>query len=87
VKYRYHKVITKILVSAAVVGVAGAAPAGADPHPVGTDPNLFSTLSCNCRETPRADSQARRDEIDRGIQKGLSAWSLPAAAQPGRPGP
>jgi hypothetical protein len=73
VKYGYHKVIAKILIGAAVVGVAGAAPAGADPHLVGNGPNPFSTLSCGCRETSPAGSQALQEEISRGIHQGLTA--------------
>jgi hypothetical protein len=86
-----HKVITKILVStAATLGlwIAGATPASADPNPntVGTDPNPFGGLSCNCQETAPAGSPERKKEIDRGIREGLSARSpgLPAV-QPNQP--
>ena len=77
---QHHKVITKILVSAAItlgLWIAGATPARADPNPntVGTDPNPFGGLSCNCQETAPAGSPERRKEIDRGIREGLSARS------------
>jgi hypothetical protein len=66
--------ITKILISAAIaLGslVGGAAPASADPNPLGTDPNPFSALSCSCQETAPAGSVG--EEIERGIRNGLSA--------------
>ena len=70
--------ITKTLISAAIVTgfcVVGAAPASADPDPVGTHPNPFSGLSCDCQETVPPDNPALREqEIRRGIQAGLSAW-------------
>ncbi len=73
---QHYQVITKILVSAAIAlgsYVGGAAPASADPNPIGTDPNPFGALSCSCRETAPAGSPALREEIDRGIRAGLSA--------------
>ena len=89
-KTQHHHVITKILVSAAIVlsaGVAGAAPASANTN--GTDPNPFGGLRCNCQETAAPGSPALRAEIERGIQKGHSAWlpGLPAPTQPRQPQP
>jgi hypothetical protein len=79
----FHKAITKILVSAAIALCAimwGAAPADADPNSVGTDPNPFSGLNCNCHETAPPGSPARREEIERGLREGTAAWSPPAAS-------
>jgi hypothetical protein len=81
---QHRQLITKMLVSAAIVlgsCVGGAAPASADPDPIGTDPNPFGALSCSCQETTSAGSPALRDEIDRGIRAGLYAQL------PGRPAP
>jgi hypothetical protein len=80
----HYQVITKMLVSAAIaVGscVGGAAPASADPNPIGTDPNPFGALSCSCQETASAGSPGLREEIDRGIRAGLSA-QLPGPPAP-----
>ncbi|OBF44132.1 hypothetical protein A5787_13720 [Mycobacterium sp. 852002-50816_SCH5313054-b] len=52
-------------------GVAGSAPAGADP-------GAFSTLSCSCQQAAPTGSPARKDAIARGIRQGLSDW--PAVA-------
>jgi hypothetical protein len=82
-----HQVITRILVSAAVTlgsYVGGAAPAGADPNPIGTAPNPFGALSCSCRQTAPPGSPAAREETERGIREGLSA-SLPGRPSPTRP--
>ncbi|HWF27392.1 MAG TPA: hypothetical protein VG327_03275 [Mycobacterium sp.] len=59
--------ITKMLVSAAILGslVAGAAPANADPNQ--PDPNPFASLTCNCQETTPA-GPAVNEELDRGIR-------------------
>lgn len=69
--------IAKTLISAAIVlgsSVGGAAPASADTDPVSADPNPFSALSCNCQQEAPPDSPAlRQEEIDRGIQAGLTA--------------
>jgi hypothetical protein len=65
--------ITKMLVSAAILGsvVVGAAPANAEPNQSGADPNPFGSLSCNCQQTtPPGPSVSQ--ELDRGIQAGLS---------------
>ena len=81
---RHNQVITKILVGVAIVlgaGVGGAAPASADPDPIGTEPNPFGALSCSCQETASAGSPALRAEIDRGIRAGLSA-PLPGPLAP-----
>ena len=72
-KTQHRQVNTKILVSAAIaVGscVAGAAPASADSNAIGTDPNPFGALSCNCQETAPPGSSAL-EEIERGIREGL----------------
>ena len=72
---QHNQVITKILVSEAIAlgsWVAGAAPASADPNPIGTDPNPFGALSCDCQETAPPASSALA-EIERGIRAGLSA--------------
>ncbi len=92
IENRYHKGITKMLVSAAIVlgfGVVGAAPAGAEPNTVGTAPNPFGTLGCSCQETAPAGSPLLREEIDRGLREGHTAVlpGLPAPAQPGQPLP
>jgi len=72
---RRHHVITKTLAIAAVVGfcVAKAAPAGADPNSIGTDPNPFGTLGCSCQQTAPAGSPTLMEEIRRGIRQGLSS--------------
>ena len=84
-----HRVITKILVSAAIAlgsGVALSASAAAGPNATGTDPNTYGTLGCNCRETAPAGSPQLREEIRQGIREGHSA-SLPGLppARPGQP--
>ena len=91
---RHRRVITKILVSAAIAlgsSVGAAAPASADPHAIGgTHPKLFSVLSCSCQETAPPGSPAQREEeIERGIRVGLSAWlpGLPPPTQPRQPQP
>ncbi|MGB8387826.1 hypothetical protein [Mycobacterium sp.] len=79
-KRGYYRVISRILVSAAVaVGFCsgGAALAGADPNP-------FGTLGNSGQETAPPGSPGQREEVDRGIGDGLSA-SLPGL--PHRPGP
>ena len=81
---QHHQMITKIIVSAAIVLgslVVRAAPASADANSAGTNPNPFSTLSCNCRETAPTGSPALLEEIARGIRKGLSA-GLPGLQPP-----
>jgi hypothetical protein len=64
--------ITKMLVSAAILGslVVGAAPANADPNQ--PDPNPFASLTCNCQTTTPDGGPAVSDELDRGIRAGLS---------------
>lgn len=80
---QHCQVITKILVSGAITlgaCVGGAAPASGDPNP-------FGGLSCSCRGTAPAGSPDLREEIDRGLREGHSAWlpGLPAPAQSGQP--
>ncbi|OBG26760.1 hypothetical protein A5764_04630 [Mycobacterium sp. 852002-51057_SCH5723018] len=62
--------------------VLGAAPANAAPHPDGSGPNPFGTLSCGCPDAAPGGGQADRQAITRGIREGLSgsAPALPAAA-------
>jgi hypothetical protein len=90
---QHHKVITKILVSAAIAlgsCVGGAAPASAeDPDPIGTDPNPFGGLRCSCQETAPPGSPALREEVERGLRKGQSAWlpGLPPPTLPRQPQP
>ena len=65
--------IAKILVSAAcALGsyVVGAAPASADQNSIGTAPNPFGGLSCNCRETHPPGSPSLKDEIAQGLRQG-----------------
>ena len=65
--------VTKMLASAAIFGslFAGGTPASADPNQ--NDPNPFGGLSCNCQQATPADGPAASQEVDRGIQAGLSA--------------
>jgi hypothetical protein len=82
-----HRVITKILVGAAIAlgaGLAGAAPAAAGPNAIGSDPNPYGTLGCNCRETAPAGSPQLRENINRGIREGLTV-SVPGLPAPTRP--
>ena len=68
----------KILVSAAIaliLWVGSAVPAIADLDSGETDPNPFGGLDCSCQEKYPARSPEQREEIDRGIRDGLSAWS------------
>jgi hypothetical protein len=68
------KMITKTLIGAAIVlgSVLGAAPAGADPTQSDTHPNPFGSLTASVQQTAPAGSPAPRDEIERGLQGGLS---------------
>jgi hypothetical protein len=77
-KSGYRRVITKILVSAAIaVGsyVGGIAAASADDDArFGADPRPFSGLSCSCQETvPPGGPTVRDEELNRGIRAGFSA--------------
>jgi hypothetical protein len=67
--------ITKMLASAAILGslFAGGTPASADPNQSGTDPNPFGGLTCNCQQTTPAGGPAVSQELDWGIQAGLSS--------------
>ena len=69
---RHRRVITKILVCAAVAlgsKFEAAAPASADPNVIGgTHPKLFGVLSCSCQETAPPGSPAQGEEIERGIR-------------------
>jgi hypothetical protein len=88
----HRRMIAKILVGAAIAlgaGLAGAAPAAADPNAISTDPSPDGTLGCNCRATTPAPSPQLSDEINRGMREGLtvSIPGLPAPARPGQPAP
>jgi hypothetical protein len=88
----HRRAITKILVGAAIAfgaGLAGAAPAAADPNSISTDPSPYGTFGCNCQETAPAHSPQLSEEINRGIREGLtvSIPGLPAPARPGQPLP
>jgi hypothetical protein len=65
--------ITKLLVSAAIVlgSVWAAAPASADRNPAGTD--SFDALGCSCQQTAPPDSPAAVADLQRGIWAGVSA--------------
>jgi hypothetical protein len=88
---QHRQVITKILVGAAIAlgsWVWGAAPASADPDAIGTGPNPFGGLRCNCQETAPPGSPALREETERGIRDARSAWpGLPPPTQPRQPQP
>ncbi len=61
--------IPKLLVGVAIaLGTAGWAAASAN-----ADPSPFNTLSCSCQEPAPAGSVVRTDNINQGIQQGLSA--------------
>jgi hypothetical protein len=61
-------VITKVLVSAAIALAAAVGVAA----PAGADPTLFGVLSCGCLETAPTDSAVFQDNVEQGIQQGLS---------------
>ncbi len=88
---RHRRMIAKLMVGAAIAvgaGLAGAAPAGADPNAISTDPNPYGTLGCNCRETaPPAGSPQLSEQIKRGFREGwtVSVPGLPAPARSGQP--
>ena len=65
--------ITKMLVSAAILGslVVGAAPANADTNQ--PDPNPFASLTCTCQQTTPPSGATVSDEIDRGLRAGFAA--------------
>jgi hypothetical protein len=72
--------IRKMLVSTAIVigsFAVGVAPANAEPNPNGTQPNPFSSLTCNCQEPAPAGSSDRAAQIERGIRSGLSSDDIP----------
>ena len=86
-KQKHHQLVIKSLVGAVIAlgaGVMGAAPAGADKTPVSTEPKPFGTLSCDCQETATPGSPARRREVARGVQQGLST-SLTGPPRPADP--
>ena len=63
---RGTQMIAKFVVGAAIVfsSLVGAAPAGAEPNSSGTEPNPFSSLTCDCQQMAPAPNPA---EIERGI--------------------
>jgi hypothetical protein len=66
--------IRRMLASAAIVLgslAVGVAPASAEPNSDGTQPNPFSSLTCNCQEAP-AGGPALEAEIGRGIRSAFS---------------
>jgi hypothetical protein len=84
---QHHRVLTKILIGAAVAlgaYVGGAAPVSADGNPIGSAPNPFGGLSCSCRETAPPGSPALREGIQRGIRDGGAVWlpGLSPSTQP-----
>src|ERR1700741_3164403 len=90
-----RRVITKILVGAAIAAGAGpragaraaaAPPPPAGPNPIGTEPSPYGTLGCNCRETAPAGSPQLSEEINRGFREGLTV-SIPGLPAPDRSGP
>jgi hypothetical protein len=78
---QHRRVITKILVSAAIAlgsSVGAAAPASADPNAIGgTHPNLFGVLSCGCQEQAPPNSPGFTDHVNQGIQQGLTDPRVP----------
>ncbi|BBZ69052.1 hypothetical protein [Mycobacterium paraseoulense] len=79
---RNNRLTVRTLAYLAIVlgsGLAGAAPAGADPSP-------FNTLSCSCPEAAPAGSAARNDEITRGIRRGELGWPQRAPQDSTPPG-
>jgi hypothetical protein len=76
----YHgagEMITKLLVSRAIVlgaAVGLAAPAGAAPNP-------FSNLGCSCQTPGPATSPVGTDQINQGIQDGLTTDLSPVRGQ------
>ena len=82
---RYRHLVTRLPLGIAIAlgcCVGSAPPTDADPDSAGTDPNPFGTLSSSRRETSPPGSAERREEIDRGIREGLSAW-VPGLPAPG----
>jgi hypothetical protein len=69
-------VITKVLVSAAIILAAAVEVAA----PASADPTLFGVLSCGCHETAPSDSAIFTDNITQGIQQGLSDESATNAS-------
>ena len=73
---QHYRMITRILVGGAVafsVYVGGAAAASADPNSIGSAPSPFGGLTCNCQQTTPAGGPTVRQELDWGIQAGLSS--------------
>lgn len=60
--------ITKVFASAAIVLAAAMGVAA----PASADPTLFGVLSCGCQDTAPADSAIFTDDVNQGVQQGLS---------------
>ncbi|BBX63325.1 hypothetical protein MSAS_24990 [Mycobacterium saskatchewanense] len=81
----HQHVIAKAIAAAAItfgVGVGLAAQAAAD-EPVGAEANPYTALRCACTETAPAGSAALMEEVQRGLQRGHSAW-VPGLPPPTR---
>ena len=64
--------ITKVLAGALVGASVAAAAAVGVAAPAGADPSAFGVLSCGCHETAPADSALFTNNVQQGIQQGLS---------------
>jgi hypothetical protein len=83
---QHPKVITKILVSAAIavgLGVGGAAVASADPNPNNASPNPYGGLHSTQGPAPVVNGDLTA-QIDQGLREGHTAQlpGLPAPIQP-----
>jgi hypothetical protein len=80
---QHHKVITKMLVSAAIaagLGIGGAAVASADPNPNNTSPNPYGGLRSSQGPAPAGNPDVTA-QIDQGLREGHTAW-LPGLPPP-----
>jgi hypothetical protein len=82
---QHHKVITKILVSAAItasLGIGGSAVASADPNPSNTSPDPYGGLRSSQGPAPAGNPDVTA-QIDQGLREGHTAWlpGLPAPVQ------
>ncbi|OBJ01796.1 hypothetical protein A5660_22990 [Mycobacterium alsense] len=68
---------SKILVGAVVAVGAAVAMAA----PVGADPSVFSEIHCSCSQTVSSDGSSVADQIDRGLEAGLSGTPAVQAPQ------
>ena len=61
------------MVSRILIGVAVAAgTAVAIPAPAGADPSVFNDLSCSCPQTVSNGGTSLTEQLQRGIQAGLT---------------